>query len=184
VPGDRANRHHAVAHAHQDLRARSGDREAAEVEEEQERCRIDPAQRAVEREGESPNGASKRCDSTTWKMSPAAMYSLARATIAWNSSGLVFEVGGTASGPAIAVRGFLVERPVECVHHGVEPLGRAIERGRALTPGSGRTGVTSVIVSSTVLEHDHTVGRTMMASAMPTGSCLRAGSSSISRTMS
>ena len=48
--GDRADRHRAVAHAHQDLRARAGDREAAEVEEVEERRRIDPAQRAVERE--------------------------------------------------------------------------------------------------------------------------------------
>ena len=48
--GDRADGHVAVAHAHQDLRARAGDREAAEVEEEQERRRVDPAQRAVERE--------------------------------------------------------------------------------------------------------------------------------------
>ena len=37
-------------------------------------------------------GSSKRCESTTWKMSPARMYSLARSTMAWNSdSG---DVGG------------------------------------------------------------------------------------------
>ena len=48
--GDRADGDRAVAHPHQDLRARADDREAAEIEEIQERRGIDPAQRAVERE--------------------------------------------------------------------------------------------------------------------------------------
>ena len=31
----------------------------------------------------SANGASKRCESTTWKMSPAAMYCFAASTMRW-----------------------------------------------------------------------------------------------------
>ena len=48
--GDRPDGHLAVAHAHQDLRARADEREVAEVEMEQERRRVEAAQRAVERE--------------------------------------------------------------------------------------------------------------------------------------
>ena len=47
---DRAHRHRAIAQADQDLGARAHQRVVAEVEEEQERGRIEPAQRAVERE--------------------------------------------------------------------------------------------------------------------------------------
>src|SRR5205085_8460338 len=47
--GDRAYRDGAVAHAHQNFRARSRDREAAEIEKEQEGRRIDSAKRPVER---------------------------------------------------------------------------------------------------------------------------------------
>ena len=44
------------------------------------------------------NGAEKRCETTTWKMSPATMYSFARCTIDLYSAGVVFEVGlGAAS---------------------------------------------------------------------------------------
>ncbi len=57
----------------QDFRARSGDGETAEIEEIEIGRGIDPAQRAIERNGCSAKGASKRCDSTTWKISPAAM---------------------------------------------------------------------------------------------------------------
>ena len=48
--GERADRHLAVAHAHQDLGRRADQREGAEVEVEQERRGIGAAQRAVERE--------------------------------------------------------------------------------------------------------------------------------------
>ena len=47
---ERADRHRAVAQAHQHLGARSHHGEAAEIEEEQERRRVDPPQRAVQRE--------------------------------------------------------------------------------------------------------------------------------------
>jgi len=54
----------------------------------------------------------------------------------------------------------------------------------AVTPGRGRTGVTSVIVSVTASKMMINVGRISSASGMPIGSGLGAGSSSISRTMS
>ena len=47
---DRADGHDAVAGFDQDFRARSGDRERAEVEEEQIGRRVHPAQRAIKRE--------------------------------------------------------------------------------------------------------------------------------------
>src|SRR5437868_4505200 len=47
--GERANGHRAFAHAHEDLRARAGDRKASEVEEVQKGRRVDPPQRPVER---------------------------------------------------------------------------------------------------------------------------------------
>ena len=46
----RPDRHRAVAQPHQDLRAGAHDGKAAEIEEEQERRRIDPPQRAIQRE--------------------------------------------------------------------------------------------------------------------------------------
>ncbi|MNC92353.1 hypothetical protein D3C83_87600 [compost metagenome] len=48
------------------------------------------------------NGASNRCESTTWKISPATMYSFARATMVWYSAGAVLDCAGTTSGPALA----------------------------------------------------------------------------------
>ena len=49
--GDRADRHFALADAHQDFRARDDDLEAAEIEIAEIRRRIDAPQRPVEREG-------------------------------------------------------------------------------------------------------------------------------------
>ena len=52
--GERADGDLAVAHAHQDLRAGADHGEAAEIEEEQERRGVEPAQRAIERERRQP----------------------------------------------------------------------------------------------------------------------------------
>ena len=49
--GEWANGHGALAHSHQDFRARANDREAAEVEEIKKGRWIDPPQRPVERKG-------------------------------------------------------------------------------------------------------------------------------------
>ncbi len=59
------------------------------------------------------NGVSKRCDSTTWNMSPAAMYSLALSTMAVYSSGVVLELR-LADRRSIGASGHaMIERPVE-----------------------------------------------------------------------
>jgi hypothetical protein len=51
-------------------------------------------------------------------------------------------------------------------------------------PGSGRTGVTTVMVSLIASNTTISVGRIRIASGTPIGSALGAASSSISRTMS
>ena len=48
--GERADGDLAVAQPHQDFRAAADHGEAAEIEEEQERRRVDPPQRAIQRE--------------------------------------------------------------------------------------------------------------------------------------
>ena len=72
---------------------------------------------------------------------------------------MVFEVGGTVSGPGIGRRPAHVERRVERVDDRRQALDRA--RAGALqpaTPRSGRTGVTTVISSFDRIEH-HDDGR-------------------------
>ena len=99
--GDRPDGHRAVAHAHQDFRARADDREIAEVEEEQERRGIDAAQRAVEREGrqrERRLEALRQHDLENVAGRDVVLG--ARSTMALNSAGVVLEVGKTLSGPA------------------------------------------------------------------------------------
>src|SRR5262249_19307930 len=49
--GEWPNGHGALAHSHQDFRARANDRETAKVEEIKKGRWIDPPQRPVEREG-------------------------------------------------------------------------------------------------------------------------------------
>src|SRR3546814_16217256 len=49
-PGEGSYRDLLVAHSHQNLRTRPDDGEIAEIQEEQERRRIEDAQRAIERE--------------------------------------------------------------------------------------------------------------------------------------
>ena len=61
---------------------------------------------------------------------------------------------------------------------------RARSAAFAETPGSGRTGVTTVIASFTASNTTMSVGRISTASGMPIGSGWEAGRSSISRTMS
>ena len=54
----------------------------------------------------------------------------------------------------------------------------------ALTPAAGHAGVTTVTTSSIVSKMAITVGRSNIASGMPSPSGLSSGSRSISRTMS
>ena len=76
--GDRP-RHHAPARACAPAsRARRRPASPRELEQDHVGARVDQAQRAVERERRRRlGGERKRRASTTWKMSPAAMYSLA-----------------------------------------------------------------------------------------------------------
>ena len=90
-------------------------------------------------------------------MSPARMYSLARShhrrdiRPAW-----CWTAPATSSGPASCAGGRLVERPVERVDDAGEPLLRArVARPCAVTPGSGRTGVTTVMLVLHRVEHHH-----------------------------
>ena len=57
--GDRPDGDFAVAHAHQDFRARTDDLERAEIEVAKKRRRIDPPQRPVERKGGQREGRRK-----------------------------------------------------------------------------------------------------------------------------
>src|SRR5258706_7479253 len=49
--GNRADGHSALAQTHENLRARSDDREVGKIQEVEERRGIEPAQGAIEREG-------------------------------------------------------------------------------------------------------------------------------------
>src|SRR4051795_13350978 len=103
-------------------------------------------------------------------MSPAAMYSLARATIVLNSSGVVFEAGATVSGPAGAPAASLSSGRSSASTMAESRSDARLNAATALTSGSGRTGVTIVIESSTASNTMTTVGRSMIASASPIGS--------------
>ena len=64
--GDRTDGHVAIAHANQDLRARTDDRKTVEVEEIEETARGSRGEaRGRGKTLEEETGASKRCDSTT-----------------------------------------------------------------------------------------------------------------------
>jgi hypothetical protein len=54
--GDRADDHGVVAQPDQDLRARADQREVGEIEKEQERRRVEAAERPVERERRQVEG--------------------------------------------------------------------------------------------------------------------------------
>ena len=84
---DGADLHLALLAADMQFRRRADERHAAELEDEHVGRRIDQPQRAVEIDRRmASNGTSKRCDGTTWKMSPARMYSCIASVIATYSS--------------------------------------------------------------------------------------------------
>src|SRR6266568_4407913 len=103
------------------------------------------------------------------------MYSLARATIWRNSSGVVFEVGGTVSGPAGLPAASLSSGRSSASTMADNRSEARVSATAAVTAGSGRTGVTTVIWSLTASNTITTVGRTMMASGIPIGSGLGGG---------
>ena len=112
------------------------------------------------------------------------MYSLAARTMRSYSAGVVLEVGSTVSDPdglpAAAWSSGLSKASTTAASRSVARASAVL----AETPFSGRTGVTTVIVSFTASNTTTMVGRTTTASGSPIGSGLGAGSSSIKRTMS
>ena len=147
--GDGPDRDDAVARPHQDFRAGADDGETGEIEVVQKRRRIEPPQRAIERERRQRERRGEALASTTWNMSPAAMYSLAsqhhRRIFVGRGVGL--RRARRAGRRRLGRR--LVERPLEAVDDGGQPLDRACKRRLASTPLRGRTGVTTVIASFT-----------------------------------
>ena len=155
--GDRPDRHLAVADPHQDLGRRADDLEVLEVEIAQERRRIDAPQRAVEREGGQREGASRsaatappgRCRRRGCTPSP-------RSTMAENSSGVVFETGGSkrsrvGSRPVVEGQGPL-ERPGDAL----EPRQRRSRRPPcAETPGLRPHGRDEGDLVAHGVEHHH-----------------------------
>ena len=185
VPAMRADRHGAVARLDQDFRARSGDGEVAEVEKEQIRRRVDPAQRAVERERRQRERRLEALrqhhleDVAGGDVLLGAQHHAPRIRPAWCWSAARRRAGpvDVRRAPCRAA-GRAHRRP----RRAARP--RAPARPVAETPASGRTGVTTVIVSFTASNTITMVGRISIASGMPIGSGLGAGNSSISRTMS
>src|SRR5471032_1440503 len=105
------------------------------------------------------------------------MYFLAFSTMAWYSAGVVFDVEATAKGPASnAVADLSSGRSNASTTAESRPVARA-SAALADRPGSGRTGVTTVIESLTASKTTTSVGRISTASGMPIGSGLGAGNS-------
>ena len=112
------------------------------------------------------------------------MYSLAVFTMRSYSAGVVLEEGHTASEPALRSEGAWASGASRASTIADSRSRERANAASAATPVSGRTGVTTVIVSVTESNTMTMVGRSSIASAMPIGSGLGVGSSSIKRTMS
>ena len=182
--GDRADRHLALAHAHENFRARADDLKAAEVEEAQKRRRIDAAQRAIEREG----GQSERRGEA---LRQHHLKDVAGANIFLGALDHLEEARGRGVGhrllrqqQRIGLRLALLERRLQRRDHGVEPRERGLIGGLGRDAGCGRAGVTTMISSRTVSNTTITVGRSKIASGTPSASGLAGGRRSISRTVS
>ncbi len=79
--GDGAHLDAVLLLAHQHLGGGADHQGRAEAQEEHVGRGVDGAQGAVDVEGVGrPAAPEKRCERTTWKMSPARMYSLQRST--------------------------------------------------------------------------------------------------------
>ncbi len=100
--GDGANLNLVVLAAHVNFRRRADERKAVQFEQEHVGRRIDRARGAVNVQRRRLRlDAEKRCEPTTWMMSPAVMYFLALRTLARNFSFGTFDSngsGGTSSG--------------------------------------------------------------------------------------
>ena len=171
----------------QDFRARSGDGKAAEIEEEQVRRGIDAAQRAIKRERRQRER----------RLETLRQHDLE------NIAGGDVLLGAQHHALEFVRRGVRSRRDVRAARQSISGRAADLSSGRssasttadrrstarasaalALTPACGRTGVTTVMVSSTASKTITKVGRTRIASGMPIGSGPGRGNSSISRTMS
>ena len=86
VPAIGRSGHLAVLHPDQDLRRAADDVDVVAVEVVEVRRRIERAEIAVGQERVRRRRRRAGGDSTVWKVSPAAMYSLIRRTSSWNRS--------------------------------------------------------------------------------------------------
>ena len=157
----------AVAQAHQDLRARADELEAAEIEEEQERRGIEPAQRAVEREGRQRERRGEALRRHDLEDIAGADVVLGRAR-PWPRNRASVRVrdrrsAAAAAGPRPGGRG--ASGPSSVGDASLRAARARAHRRRGATPAGGRTGVTSEISSGTDVEdrhhrraHQHRVG--------------------------
>ena len=134
--------------------------------------------------GGSAKGTEKRCDGTTWKQSPARMYSLARSTAAMKPASVKLLSGagggGKDTGPAGRGRGrssaaSASSRRACAASHAA----RGSCAGRRAKPACKASSASRTWSKAATM-----LGRTSTASGMPSTSGLSAGSRSISRTMS
>ena len=165
--GDRADGDGARAHPHQDFRAGARNRIATEIEEVEERRRIDPPQRAVEREGRQ---RERRLEA----LREHDLEDVASQDVLLGAADHLLEFGRRRVGDRLRVDGAESRRRRTCRAagraHRPLPDSRSVARVSAtwaLTPASGRTGVTTMIVSLTASKTTMIVGRTITASGMP-----------------
>ena len=184
--GDRADGDLAVAQPHQDLRARADDREAAEIEEEQEGRGVEPAQRAVEGEGRQLEGQLEALGRHDLEdvagedvfLGPLDHGVILAAAACWRRA----RAAAMPSAPGASCCGRLRSNAVDRVG---QPLaGLVVGGARVDARLRPAPGVTTVTMSSTLSKMAMTVGRRKSASGRPSGSGFSFGRRSISRTMS
>ena len=155
--GDRPDRHFAVANPDEDLRRRADDLEVLEVEIAQERRRIDPAQRAVEREGGEREGRFE-------PLRENHLEDVAGPDVFLGSSppscelvrGVVFETGGSKSMAVGSARSSRGSGPLQRPGDRVEARQRRLVGGiRGDARPAGAPGVISEISSLHRVEHHH-----------------------------
>ena len=138
--GDRPDGDGAVAHADQDLGARARDGEAAVVEIIEERCRVHPAQRAVERKRRQ---RKRRLET----LREHDLEDVAGENVIFGASNHRLEFfrrrvrfRRDMELAAVIIRGLLVERLVEIVDHGGEAVDCSRKRELCRSAGLGPNG--------------------------------------------
>ena len=174
--GDRADDDLAVAHPHQDFRARDDDLEAAEIEEAEIGRGIDAPQRAIERERrqfEAAGEALRKHD----------LEGVARDDVILRLGDHGEEFGLAGVGDGLVGDERRIDRGRGVIAAGLRARRRPRRAApaplscaaRAETPATGRIGVTTTISSRTLSNTTITVGRIRIASGTPIGSGLAGG---------